>query len=497
MLPTRPSPSSHSAPLLPPNRGAARLASVALSALALLGPPDVRPAAAYEPSTTLAGLTEQAALASRLHRRLVDRFGASMGLFEPLRLDLSQLPPVLARSLHSRLSGLDPAAGYAPDSLSRLPGQSLPSMRVHALGWLAAGSVIEGTPAWRARHHFFDPASGRGLHRPGDVSPVNASLESVRTGMSSVRQLLAGAAVDGTGLPAPEWLESADNELGQGTLLAAYEQAVAAETAVAREGALARVLLSAGAMAAVLAQQGDPAYVRNDLAGALEGSYARYAAERYGRAGVPAPAAEALLMPPSPTRLRDLFSDGAGHGLAERTAARFYSPGALPDVESKLAQIPAGRSGGYLAAPPLRHAVAWTRQGELPHLFLDERCHADYAAVLLPETARFVQVLLDFLLRAELRLAPAAGGKELQVRVAEVQLGSGTLSLFAEGADGRRRLVRTTQVLPTRPGATLATLSLDELGDKEAQRLIVLYRGRDLSNEPLIASAELSLARPE
>jgi hypothetical protein len=315
--------------------------------------------------------------------------------------------------------------------------------------------------------------------------------------MASVRQLLAGTAVDGTGLPALEWIESADNELGLASFLAAYEQAVSAETAIAREGALARVLLSAGAMAAVLAQQGDPAYVHNDLAGALEGGYARYVAERYGRAGVPAPAGEALLTPPSPGRLRDLFSDGAGHGLGERTAARFYSPGALPNAESKLAQIPPGRSGGYLAAPPIKHAVAWVQSGELPQLFLDERCHADYAAVLLPETARFLQSLLDFLLRAELRVALAAGGKELLVRASEVQLGSGTVSLFAEKADGRRQLVRTVQALPTRPGATLATLSVEELGGQEVQRLIVLYRGRDLNNEPLVTSAELSLARPE
>lgn len=458
------------------------------------------PALVYEPSTTLPGVTEQAALSSRLHRRLVDRFGHSLGLFEPLRLDFAKLPEPLARSLHTRLFGLDAASGYAPEELPRPAGQVLRPMRLHALGWLAAGSVLEATPSWRTRHHFFDPRTEKGLHRPGETTQVTATLEAVRVGMSSVRQLLAGAAVDGTGLPAPDWVESADNELGLPAFLAAYEQAVTAETELAREGALARALMSVGAMAAVLGQQGDPAYVHNDLAAVLDGAYGRYVADRYGRAGVPGPGPAPSLLgdPPAPARLRDLFSDGAGHGLSERTAARYYSPGALPDA-AQLAPgaITGSAEAGYLARPPLKHAAAWVRRGAGHQLFLDERCHAEYAAALLPETVRFVQILLDHLLRAELRLALAPDAKELVVRASEVQLGSGTLTLLTESTEGRRKLVRTVQTLPTRPGATLASLPLDEMSGPQAQRLIVLYRGRDLRNEPVITSAQLSLPRSE
>lgn len=480
-------------PSLPPRR-AARLGPLTLLALGVLSGPG--PAHAYEPATTLPGLTEQAALASRLHRRLVDRFGHSQGLFEPLRLDFSKLAEPLARSLHTRLISLDAAAGYAPEALPRQPGQVLSPMRLHALGWVSAGSVLEATPAWRTRHHFFSPSSGRGLHRAAEVSQTNATMHSVSTGMSTVRQLLAGAAVDGTGVAAPDWIESSDNELGLPAFLDAYEQAVVAETELVREGALARALLSVGAIAAVLEQQGDPAYVHNDLGAVLDGSYSHHVAERYGRAGIPAPSPGPTDLP-APGRLRDLFSDGAGHGLSERTAARFYSPAALPEAVAQADKAAStGRAGGYLTRPPLKHAAAWLRQGEGVRLFLDERCHDDYAAALLPETARYVQVLLDYLLRAELRLNLPAGAKELQVRASEVQLGSGTVSLIAEFAEGKRKLVRTVQALPTRPGATLATLSVDGLGDEKVQRLVVLYRGRDLQNQPLVASAQITLSTP-
>lgn len=481
---------------LPSRRRAPARSRATSACLGLLLGLSVGPALAYEPSTTLPGVTEQAALSSRLHRRLVDRFGHSLGLFEPLRLDFAQLPEPLGRSLHTRLFGLDAASGYAPEELPRPAGQTLRPMRLHALGWIAAGSVLEATPSWRTRHHFFDPRTGQGLRRPGETPQITASVEAVRVGMSSVRQLLAGAAVDGTGLPAPDWVESADNELGLPVFLAAYEQAVTAETELGREGALARALLSVGAMAAVLGQQGDPAYVHNDLAAVLDGAYGRYVADRYGRAGVPGPAPAGDQA--APARLRDLFSDGAGHGLSERTAARYYSAGALPDA-AQLAPdaIATSAEAGYLARPPLKHAAAWVRRGEGQKLFLDERCHAEYAAALLPEAVRFVQLLLDHLLRAELRLVLAPDAKELSVRASEVQLGSGTLSLLTESPEGRRKLVRTVPTLPTRPGATLASLALDEVTGPQVQRLIVLYRGRDLRNEPVITSAQLSLPRPE
>jgi hypothetical protein len=496
------------------------------------------PAAAYDATTTLAGLTEQAAIGSRLHLRLMDRMSYSLGLFEPLRLDLSGLSPERARSLHVRLQALDDGQGYAPEPLARQPGQSHPARRQHALGWLAAGTVIEQVPASRQRHHFFEPRTGRGLFRPPGQTASAAATQAVRDGMSTSRQLLAGAAVDGTGVAAPDWIESPANELNVTAFFGAYERAVLEKTPAARESALAEALLTAGAIVGVLEQLGDPAHVRNDLPDVIDGGYQRYVAERYGRGGVPAPGSlpEAALLP---RRLRDLFTADNALGLADRTARRFFSAGSLPGAE--LGDLPplAGRpplpsppfvdergqplaeivappgwptaAAGHLATPQLKHLAAWERRtsAELDprtgdpvqdvRFSLDEACYADYAAALLPEISRYAQLALDYLFRGELRLtlATAPEGKSLVVQVAETALGSGTLTLLGDQAEGLRQLLKTQQTVPTRPGGTLWTVQLSEGDTKDIRRLVVLFRGRDRHNEPLITSAQLLLPTPE
>lgn len=496
------------------------------------------PAAAYDATTTLAGLTEQAALGSRLHLRLVERMGYSLGLFEPLRLELSGLGPERARSLHVRLQALDDGQGYAPEQLARQPGQSHPARRQHVLGWLAAGTVIELVPASRQRNHFFEPRSGRGLFRPAGQTATAAAAQAVRDGMSSTRQLLAGAAVDGTGLAAPDWIDSPANELSVTAFLAAYERAVLEKTPAARESSLAEALLAAGAILGVLEQLGDPAHVRNDLPDIIDGGYQRYVAERYGRGGVPAPGSlpEAALYP---KRLRELFTADHAQGLADRTARRFFSAGSLPGTE--LGDVPplAGRpplpsppftddhglplaeiaappgwppaAAGHLATAQLKHLAAWQRRtsAELDprtgepmqnlRFSLDEACYADYAAALLPEIGRYAQLALDYLFRGELRLTLATGpeGRSLVIQVAETALGSGTLTLLTEKPEGLRQILSTHQSVPTRPGATLWTVPLDERDTKDIRRLVVLFRGRDRHNEPLITSAQLLLPTRE
>jgi hypothetical protein len=508
---------------------------VGIAAGALLGTAQPGPAAAYDATTTLAGLTEQAALSSRLHRRLIDRLNCSLGLFEPLRLDVAALKPEEARSLHVRLQALDAGQGYVPELLARQPGQSHPARRQHALGWLAAGTVLEAVPAARQRHHFFEPRSGRGLFRPAGLTSAAAAMQSVRDGMSTTRQLLAGAAVDGTGLAAPDWIDAPTNDLGVTAFLNAYERAVLEKSPAVRESALAEALLAAGAVIGVLEQMGDPAHVRNDLPNVIDGAFQRYVAEHYGRAGVPAPGsipAEAL----TPRRLRELFSNETQLGLADRTMRRFYSSGSLPGTELgdipplvghpplpnppftdehglPVAEIgvpsgwPIGASG-YLGTPTLKHLAAWERRTSneieprtgqsLSNLrfSLDEACYADYATTLLPEIGRYAQVALDYLFRGELRLSlktEKSGPQQLVVRVAESALGSGTLTLLAEKPEGSRQVLSSQATLPTRAGGTLATLTVPEQDFQSSHRLVVLFRGRDHDSEPLITSAQLAL----
>ena len=75
-----------------------------------------RPARAWDPATTQAGLTERALLASSFHRVLSERLGRPLGAFEPLALHSRFLSTDLRQSLWARLAVLDPAAGYRPDA---------------------------------------------------------------------------------------------------------------------------------------------------------------------------------------------------------------------------------------------------------------------------------------------------------------------------------------------------------------------------------------------
>jgi len=466
------------------------LAATALSVL---------PAQAYEGSTTLAGLTEQAALGSRLHRRAVERFALSLGIFEPLRLDPLLLSEERARNLYVRLTALDAGQGHAPELMPRKEGQSLAPLRQHLLGWLAAGAVLETHPAPRVRHHFLDGKRGGGLHRQPGVTASAASTDSVQQGISTVRQLLAGAAMDGTGLSATDWIESTDNDLGLPAFVDAYERAVTAETAAARETALVEALLSAGAMLAVLEQTGDPAFVKNDLGAVLGGQYAHYVAERYGRAGVPA--IDAKLEVPAPQRFRELLFDGKGGGLAERTASRFLSTGTLTREVLPVGTKLVG-DGGYLSSPTAKHWLAWTQRAGLVEgeptqtsLFLDDRCFADYATALLPEVGRFAQVGLDFLLRGDLRLS-LTSESGLLIKLLDEQLGSGTLTVLTEKASGERQVLKTLSTLPTRPGV-LGTVPLGEESLKDVVRVVVLWKGRDRNGQPMLTSSQLSLRKTE
>lgn len=456
-------------------------------------------ASAYEGSTTLAGLTEQAALKSRLHRRMVERFAHSLGLFEPLRLDPEQLGEEKARGLFLRLMTLDAGQGHAPESMPRKSGQILAPLRQHVLGWLAAGAVLEQLPAQRVRHHFASGKTGEGLRRMAGVTAGAARTASVQQGLSTMRQLLAGAAMDGSGLSAMDWLESPDNDLGLAAFLDAYERSVIAETPEARETSLVEALLAAGAMLSVLEQAGDPAYVHNDLSAVLSGEYSQFVATRFGRAGVPEPDAKLELAPP--LRLRDLIFDGKGNGLAERTWQRFLSPAVV-----SLAVIPAGTKlsgpGGYVSTAAAKHWLSWGSQPRFvdgeprdPALRLDDRCFADYSTALLPEVGRYAQAGLDFLLRGDLRLT-MQGESQLQIKLLDEPLGSGTVTLLGEKPSGERQVLKTLSTLPSRPGI-LGLVPLGDVSLKDYARLVVLWKGRDRQGQGLVSSAQVSLRKTE
>ena len=180
----------------------------------------------------------------------------------------------------------------------------------------------------------------------------------------------------------------------------------------------------------------------------------------------------------------------------------------LPQV---LADKVPTAAAGHLATPQLKHLAAWERRTSVEidprtgepvqdvRFSLDEACYADYAAALLPEIGRYAQLALDYLFRGELKLTltTTPESRSLVVQVAETALGSGTLTLLGDKPEGLRQLLSTQPTVPTRPGSTLWTVQLSERDTKDLRRLVVLFRGRDRHNEPLITSAQVLLPTRE
>jgi len=442
--------------------------SVALAAVAVALPADAYHAATH------AGLTERAALASTLHARLMQRFGRALGLYEPLALDGSNRDPG-HRELLRRLAQLDREGGYTPDR-----------GRLSALEWLVAGAALEGVPADRTRNHFYDPTRGSGLDEV-DGEALRTRLQSAASGVGTVRGIFTGTTFDGSGMASPAWLRSADNAWGLSRFLDELERSAAAPTAAARDGALARALVAAGAIAHLVEDAGDPTFVRDDYRVALEadaGPYERFVVAEYGRVGVP----ELGGAPVKKAHLAALLHDGDGSGLADRTQSRFFTPGTLPDSGryTRPQTAPGAALAGY-AAGAVPHLLRYERTPSGIVWTLDERCFADYARALLPETARYAAGALELLFRG--RLDVAAAGGTATVTAHDVALGRGKVSLYADVGKGARRLVQARELAGAADGQSILEATLPA----GTHHVAAVFRGVDGAGEPLVVVQEETL----
>lgn len=465
------------------------------------------PAGAWEPETTHAGLTERAALHARLHAFLRDHLGMAQGLFAALTV-----PPADAPALFEVLGALDPIHGYVPDTRGRML----------ALSWLSAGAVIADVPVEHAIHHFFDPATGRGLD-DGTMGWLGTRLGH------ELRARVVGADVLRSGRPAPDWVLDPANPMGLESFLSQYERAVRAPTPAERERHLASALLAAGAMLHVLQDMGSPSHARNDLAAHLDvvgpdgfdrGSrFERIAALAYGRLGVPAPdpGAEALPDPGSAGGLRGLFTSEAGTGLADRTARRWFSAHTLPpavrvragmgssEIAERLRQglarpapapprrldLEAAHAGGARLLDDAGVCLASYRidAGDLLTWSLDDACASQQIAAILPVVGAYSAALLDWLFRGAVDLAKTDAGLTASARGAA--LGAGTLTLLWEDEGGARApLGAPVQVTGAGAGAVLAKAPAPPQG---ARAVVAVFRGVDAQGQPLVAAGHLSL----
>jgi hypothetical protein len=476
------------------------------------------PARAYDPATTHAGLTERAVMASRLHRVLTRQLSRPLGLFEPIVLQSSDVPPAEVRVLAGRLAALDPAGGYRPD----------PDGAASALSWVIAGTVIAATPAERGQHLFYDPTRGSGLSQAGGTTQFGQGLRQlIDTG--GIRALATGTNFNLTGRPATEWLLAPENDVGLPRFYEGMVAAIAGEQPGQRASALARALLALGGTLAVLEDAGEPAHVRNDFRRAYletagkgawdrSSAFERFVADSYGRMGVPAPD-----HPVARPTVMAFITAGDGQGLADRTQRRFFSDGTLPEdaiveretsaadvMRDARASLPYAyprlprlelkamgeRRYAYVAgpapagpgtageaqaqAPARRRLLAYLRVPGRVRFFLDRAVYADTAAALLPEIVGYGAGLVDHLFRAELHLAVAGGTATVSVTGVSGHLRKGEVRIYAEDAKGTRKLVTT---------AAAAGEPISASVPSGTRRLGAVLQGEDESGE-LVAVAE-------
>jgi hypothetical protein len=479
----------------------ARVGTIAWLALALtVALP--RQAATWEPATTHAGLTEQAATAARLHERLRAQLGLPLGLYAPLTV-----PPLDAPELFETLARLNPTHGYVPDTRGR---QS-------ALAWLVAGSVVADLAIEAARRHFYDPTTGRGLTSQG-----------ARAGglFRRLAQWRAEGYVGEADRSALDWVGADDNPLGVGAFLAQYERAVSARTVGERERHLAAALIAAGAVLHVLQDMGVPSRVRDDFAAHTDplgddpfdvGSrFERIAALALGRLGVPAPSRVI-----ERTSVRGFFSgraggadDPPGHppGLADHTAARWFSAGSVPRPILLPARATRGQALVRLLATALRRSApapdaarldligAATEAGarlvdeggvcvagyhvDMRRLrfTIDDDCALEQIGAILPEVAAFSAGLLDFLFRGELAVTVSA--RHVTV-TAGLDLGAGTVRVFWDDERGVRSELAKVDSAGATAGQSLAQVAA---APAEARGVAALFVGADGHGEPVIAT---------
>ncbi|MBL9017975.1 MAG: hypothetical protein JNL83_27560 [Myxococcales bacterium] len=462
-----------------------RLAATLL--VCALGLPS-RPAGAWEPETTQAGLAEQAALASRLHKRLVT-LGFTGGLFEQLTI-----PPADAPQLLAALKLLSPTHGSVPDARGRQV----------ALAWLAAGAALADVPSAHGANHFYDPQTRRGWEAPE---------RGVLSGASDkVREAIGRAALPDRGMPAPDWITAKQNPFNLDSFLSQYAKAVSAKTPGERSRHMAAALVAAGAMLHVLGDLGAPSRVRGDEESHLEpmgagpddlGSrFERIAALAHGRLGVPA-ASRVITRP----RLRDFFTGATkdGDGLADVIARSYFSPSTLPRPARVGADTRPTLARPQPALPPRLNLMAASRDDgttlrdasgtclaryKVDHgllsFFLDDECMLEQIAAILPEVAAYEAGLLDFLLRGDLTIAIGDG-----VTVSGKGLGAGAVEVLVEDDRGVRTSLGTAQVAGGRTSGELIRAGLPGGG----ARVVAVFRGADAAGEPIVAVGAMPLSR--
>jgi hypothetical protein len=385
--------------------------------------------------------------------------------------------------------------------------------------WVALGSRDEDElfsfPPFRVVHHFYDPVYDRPLSLP-------------RLGGLFYR--------------APDWaLEDPVTIFGQSfswrDARQYFRDALSAELPATREREMARTFLTLGHVIHLIQDMAVPEHTRNDWhAGLLPPLFPAGTPsifERHINRSV-----DGLLLtgypPPRFEHLRHFWATGDGRGLAEFTNRNFVSKDTTFETFEEGAVGRDRRTGHVYPSPQLRLALrddvdiatlpdpprgltgrvtffrnhvddrvtgevrenprmvslslfdaALTRRGANP-IFTVNRYTVDAAAALLLKRAvGYSAALLDYFFRGRLELAfePQPVNEDFSMLTvfnrSPEPLGPGTLTLYADSADGRRApvpgttLALSAAVAPDRP-----ITSLTVQRTLEGQRLTAVYQGQ-------------------
>jgi hypothetical protein len=268
---------------------------------------------------------------------------------------------------------------------------------------------------------------------------------------------------------------------------------------------------------------GSPSHVRDDLAahlarvgnddGDVGSRFERVASLAYDRLGVPAPAAAVPA-----ADLRSFFTTADGRGLADITAARWFSASTLPrsirlpraptperlqELLDRSRRRPAPRPLAeldLLAAADPRGARLVDAEGVCVARYrvadgrlrwsLDDDCALEQLAVILPTVGAYSAGLVDWLFRDAVALSVVDNHL---AAAATIPLGAGSLEFLWDDARGVRASHARLDTAPAAAGAALGQAVLPPPG---AARVTVLWSGVDAAGQPLHATATLTYPPP-
>ncbi len=470
---------------------------------------------AYEPLPTHAGLSAQALMNSDLHTFLRTSFGQKRGLFTALHLDAKSMDIRLHRHISLKLKRLDPAAGLTPGKDGKAQFLS---------GWVLAGSVFAELPASNNRNHFFCPATQQGLDNESPLSDAMLSIAALLEGGDSMREFLTGTGFELKGIAAWKWAVAPDNPYSEQEIYRHWANSIALTSPSARNNEMILAMVGIGGLLHVLQDMASPTHVRNDfLIGHLQklgksfynraSAYERFVAETFGEFGLP----EYRQAPIEKAKIRDFFSSKNWQGLADITHLNHFSPGTVPPpilisshsnpkeilkrLRSKLAfQKPDLTAVDLRCAASSRTCYLPGKSGPLLayHLdqenrlvfSLDKRTFAATARHLLPLAVGYSTGLINFLTRGKLEVK--FDGQDLRIKNAGIGCSSGRLRIFWENEQGQRKVLKDIASSKTvKKGQKIASLSLHL--PTNAKAIAVLFEGKDIHQQPMVAAQVLDL----